>query len=226
MIALGLLVVIVMSALIFAVLYFSTIALVKVAGGMLDGAGSGRVPVTTRNALRDARQYAGMIRKTAKQCPPGLVSDRLNRTAQPVDDWLDDLKRLEQALGRLYGQRNLTREMRRTGVELEQLRRDIVLATTNNEIATLRSLLKSKKKHFAVLEELKAFQTQSELKIRKIASDLGATHAEMLLVVARGDFNEGRFRRMDENLQENMSGLRDIISVMDEMGYTTSAAVN
>jgi hypothetical protein len=85
--------------------------------------------------------------------------------------------------------------------------------------------MKSKKKHYAAIEELQSFQTQAELKIRKIASDLGATHAEILLVATRGDFSESRFNRLDENLQENMAGLRDIMSAMDEMGYMSGSAV-
>jgi hypothetical protein len=43
----------------------------------------------------------------------------------------------------------------------------------------------------------------------------------MLLVTARGDFNDNRFKRLDENLQDNLRSLRDIVAVMDEMGYSS-----
>ncbi len=62
------------------------------------------------------------------------------------------------------------------------------------------------------------------MKIRKIASDLGAAHAEMLLLATRGDFNENRFQRLDENMQENMSSLRDMLAAMDEISYVSRAA--
>ena len=78
---------------------------------------------------------------------------------------------------------------------------------------------KSKEQHLAALQELHHFQMQAELKIRKIASDLGATHAEMLLIVAKGDFNDNRFHRLDENLQEHVSSMRDMLAAMEEMGY-------
>ena len=83
--------------------------------------------------------------------------------------------------------------------------------------------MSSKKTQSAELEELQAFQNQSELKIRNIASDLGVAHTEMLLVTARGNFNDNRFQRLDENLQDNLTGLRDILSAMDDMGYTSTA---
>ncbi len=79
--------------------------------------------------------------------------------------------------------------------------------------------MNSKKQHLAALKKLELFQTQAELKIHKIASDLGATHAEVLLVVAKGDFNENRFRRLDENLQDNLTGVQDMLGAMEELGY-------
>ena len=214
--------------LILAIIYFSSVTTFKIAKAMFGDVGGGRIPSATRDALRDARQYAKLMRKTAYECPPGLVRDRMERTVQPVDDWLNNLKRLEQALVKLYAQRNLAREMRRANFEIEQLRREILMATSANEVASLRALVTSKKKHYSVLEELQRFQSEAELKIRKIASDLGTTHAEMLLVVTRGDFSEGRFRRMDESLQENLASLRDMVTVMDEMTYppNTTAAFN
>jgi hypothetical protein len=81
----------------------------------------------------------------------------------------------------------------------------------------------SKKQHQAALKELKSFQTQAELKIHRIASDLATTHAEMLLIVARGDFNDNRFKRLDENLQDHLAGLRDMLAAMDELGYSSAA---
>ena len=148
------------------------------------------------------------------------MRDRLNLTVKPVGDWLKNLTRLEQGLVKLYSQRNLNRELRQTGNEIENLRR-LLLSARGQEAAALNALKKSKEQHLATLQELQLFQTQAELKIRKIASDLGATHAEMLLIIARGDFNENRLRRLDANLQEHLSGMRDITAAMDEMGYSS-----
>jgi hypothetical protein len=46
----------------------------------------------------------------------------------------------------------------------------------------------------------------------------------MLLLATRGDFNENRFQRLDENMQENMSSLRDMLAAMDEISYVSRAA--
>jgi hypothetical protein len=46
----------------------------------------------------------------------------------------------------------------------------------------------------------------------------------MLLVTARGDFNENRIQRLDENLQDHVSSLRDMMAAMDEMGYSQATA--
>lgn len=180
------------------------------------------VPRSVMASLKESRRYGQLIVRTAQQYPPGPLRDRLDRLSKPVDQWLANLNRLEQGLRQLYGQRNLARERRQTKFEIDELRRRL-LTVDGNEAVFLRELMQSKQNHLAVLKELQGFQTQAELKIRKIASDLGATHAEMLLLVAKGDFNENRFRRLDENLQEHVSSMRDVLGAMEELGYTSAS---
>lgn len=210
-------------AVLLLVTYFGVMVAYKLFKIMLGGSSMlSSLPHSVKRPLREARDYAEKIKRTARQYPPGPMRDRLDRTVKPVDEWLDKLTKLEQALSKLYAQRNPARELRRTQFEVDQLRRQ-VLVSSRNDAAALRALMESKKKQCAVLEELLAFQNQAELKIRKIASDLGVAHTEMLLVTARGDFNDNRFQRLDENLQDNLSGLRDILAAMDDMSYSSKA---
>ena len=203
--------------------YFSVraaVAVVKSFGGETSFIS---MPMTVKQSLRDSRRYAKLIRQTVQQYPAGPMRDRLSLTIKPVDEWLANLDRLEKALSKLYAQRNLGRELRRVDFDIEQLRRQLLTANSV-QTKSLRALMKSKRNHRERLQELQAFQNQAELKIHQIASDLGTAHAEMLLVTSKGDFNDNRFRRLDENLQDNLSGLRDILSAMDDMGYTSGAA--
>lgn len=181
------------------------------------------LPRSIARSLKESRYYGSLIVQMAQQYPPGPVQDRLNLTLQPVDQWLTNLTRLEEGLAKLYSQRNLARELRQTKFEIEDLRRQL-LTVSGQDVPYMRELKKSKEQHLAALKDLQRFQTQAELKIRKIASDLGATHAEMLLIVARGDFNENRMQRLDENLQEHLAGMRDMLAAMDEMGYSSAAS--
>jgi hypothetical protein len=178
-----------------------------------------------KKSLRESRTYGRLIMHTLQQCPPGPLRDRLALAVRPVDEWLSNLTKLERSLERSYGQRNLKREVRQTEFEVSNLRRQL-LTVGQNEAASLRELMDSKKQHLSILQELQAFQNRAELKIQKIASDLGATHAEMVLIIARGDFNDNRLNRLDENLKEHVSGIRDMLHAMDEMGYTHKAAAH
>ncbi len=217
------LILLVLALLVLFAVYFSAKAAVTVAKSLGSGASFTVMPMTVKQSLRDSRRYAKLIKQTVQQQPAGPMRDRLSLTIKPVDEWLTNLDRLEKALSKLYAQRNLGRELRKVNFEIEQLRRQ-VLTANSMQVRSLRTLMKSKKNHRERLQELQAFQNQAELKIHQIASDLGTAHAEVLLVTSKGDFNDNRFRRLDENLQENLSGLRDILSAMDDMGYTSSAA--
>ena len=212
--------VIVMAFLVVLALVLFVVILIKGLGRKLIKAmRTTALPRVISKSLNESRHYGKLIIETAQQYPPGPMRDRLNRTAQPVRQWLTNLTRLEKGLLNLYSQRNLHRELRQTHYEIDVLRRQLLTANGQAAIG-LRSLKQSKEQHLATLQELHLFQTQAELKIRKIASDLGATHAEMLLIIARGDFNENRLSRLDENLQDHLSGMRDILRAMDDMGYS------
>jgi len=202
-----------------AFLYLSVRGVAKLA----DISGGASLPRSVKRSIRESRHYGRMITRAVKQCPPGPLKERLTLTIKPVDEWLSNLNKLEKGLEKAHGQRNLNRELRQVNLEIEQLRRQ-TLSAEEREVNYLHDLVESKRQHLRVLKELQAFQTQAELKIRKIASDLGATHAEILLIVARGDFNENRLNRLDENLQDHMSGMRDVLHAMDELGYSRSAA--
>jgi hypothetical protein len=178
------------------------------------------LPNSIARSLEESRRYGKLIIQTVQEYPPGPIRDRLNLTVQPVNKWLANLTRLEQGLAKLYSQRSPSRELRKTRNEIENLRRQLLIVR-GKEAAGLTALKLSKEQHLAALQELDIFQTQAELKIQKIASDLGATHAEMLLIIAKGDFNENRLRRLDANLQEHLSSMRDIVTTMDEMGYSS-----
>lgn len=203
--------------------YISAVVVFKFLKMMTGAMVISPLPTSIKRPLREAREYAQRIKRTAHYCPAGPMKDRLALTVKPVDEWLTNLGRLEQALSKLHVQHNLSREQRRVKLEIEQLRREL-LAAGKEELAALRALMDSKKKQRDVLQELMAFQNRAELKIRKIASDLATAHAEMLLVVTKGDFNDNRFQRLDENLQDNLTGLRDMVAVMDEMGYSSAAS--
>ncbi len=182
------------------------------------------LPRSVARPVAESRHYGRLITRVAQQYPAGPMRDRLDLTLKPVYQWLDNLNRLEQGLAKLYNQRNLDRDLRQTVFELDELRRRSLMALDEQETHHLRALLESKKQHLAALKELQAFRTQAELKIRKIASDLATTHAEMLLIVAKGDFNDNRFRRLDENLQEHLSSMRDMLAAMDELGYSRAVS--
>ncbi len=202
-----------------ALLYLSVRGVAKLA----DVSGGTSLSRPVKRSIRESRHYGRMITRAVKQCPPGPLQERLTLTIKPVDEWLAKLNKLEKGLEKANGQRNLSRELRQVDFEIEQLRRQ-TLSAEGREATYLHELVESKRQHLQVLKELQAFQTQAELKIRKIASDLGATHAEILLIVARGDFNENRLNRLDENLQDHLSGMRDVLQAMDELGYSRSAA--
>lgn len=203
--------------------YFSTAVIFKLLRVVFESWQISSLPGSMAQSLQDARNYAKRIKRMAQQYPPGPMQDRLNRMTHPVDEWLTNLNQLEQALTRLYKHQDVKRDLRRVTLEIEQIHRQL-LVSRDAEAASLRALIQSKKKHCAVLEELQAFRNQTELRIRKIASDLGAAYTEVTLVSAKGNFNDNRFQRLDDDLQDNLNSLRDILAAMDEMGYSSASA--
>ncbi len=178
-----------------------------------------RLPSVISKPLKEARYYAQLITQSTQECPSGPVRDRLNHTVSLAHESLESLQRLEQDMIKLYSHHDLNRDQTRTNFEIEHLKRQL-LTVTGREATLILELIKSRKEHLNALEELKSFQAEAVLKIRIIASDLATAHAEMLLIIAKGDFNNNRLRRLDENLQEHLGSLRDMVAVMDELSVT------
>ena len=76
------------------------------------------LPRSIKAPMRESYRYGDMIIQTAQQYPRGPMRDRLNLTLLPVNQWLANLARLEAGLAKLYSQRNLSRELRQTGLKL------------------------------------------------------------------------------------------------------------
>jgi len=182
------------------------------------------LPRSVSQSLQDARRYGYLMRKTVQQHPAGLIRDRLTHTLTPVDEWLNNLSRLEAGLRNLYGGHDLAHDLHRVTRELQNLQKRQSLAVSQREADGLRVLIQSMDQHLASLKELQDFQAQAELRVQRIASDLGATHADMLLIGAKGDFNDSRLRRLDESLQDRLANLKDMLDVMDEMGFSGNAS--
>jgi hypothetical protein len=215
----GFIVIVLLAIVALAVILFSVLG----AGKLTKALQGSSLPRSITKPVAESRHYGRLIMRVARQYPPGPLRDRLDLTLRPVNLWLENLNRLEQGLANLYSQRNLERELRQVAFDIDDLRRRSLMAV-DNEAKFLRELMQSKKQHQAALKQLQTFQTQAELRIRKIASDLATTHAEMLLIVAKGDFNQNRIHRLDENLQEHLAGLRDMLAAMDDLGYSSATS--
>jgi len=112
-------------AILLLITYFGAVIIFKLLKIMVDGASFSSLPHSVKRPLREARDYAEKIKRTARQYPSGPMRDRLDRTVKPVDEWLSSLNKLEQALTKLYSQRNPARELRRAQYEVAQLRRQM-----------------------------------------------------------------------------------------------------
>jgi len=182
-----------------------------------------RLPRAVTKSLREARQYSQQITTVVQECPPGPMRTHLNNlTMKHVQESIQNLDRLEQVLLKLYSHRNIKRELRQVHNEIEKTQKQIQRASMD-ELKLLRRLVQSKREQLVTLENIQAFQQQTELELRRIASDLNTTHAEMVLVVSKGNFNPKRFNRLDENLKEHLGSLRDMVTVIDELGYNQAS---
>jgi|GEM_PF-5290499 len=165
--------------------------------------------------LKESRYYANLIIESEKQCSPSQQK-RLSSTIETVNKLITSLIALEEHLRRIYSKHNLSKELKQTATELNDLQEQ--LRTADRKSAQiLNDLVNRKQKHLSVLNDIRDLQGQIELKIRQNATVLNNTHAEITLLMGRGELDSNQFNRLTEELRENSDSVMDLLETMEEM---------
>ena len=175
-----------------------------------------------RQWVNRALEYRGRIETNIRETRDGLLKDHLLDIADEMEHWI---RNVYQIAGRLdtYRSDPVIRQDRKS-VPLRVANLEQQLAQEKNPAVRgqIEETLQNKRTQLDHLERLDNAMQRAQLQLESTLSSLGTVYSQTLLVGAK-DIDSGRAKRLRQDIADQVVGLEDILTTMDEV-YLDSAA--
>ncbi len=170
-----------------------------------------------RRRIRKALEYRSSIEAVVQRTGEGLLRDTLAQTAQEVDDWLANIYSMAQRLDGFYRDRTIQHDLQRVPLEIDKYRRQLKKIDDDETLRQqTQRLLDAKQRQWESLKTLKDAMERAKLYMDNTQAALGTVYSQILLINAK-DIESGRARRLRKDISEEIKGLQDVLSAMDEV---------
>jgi len=175
-----------------------------------------------RNWMDRAFDYRGRIETNIRETNDGLLKDHLLDVADEIEQWIQNVYQIATRLDNYRNDAIITRDRQSVPMRVDQL--DKQLAQENDPAVRqqLETTLKNKRTQLEHLEKLDNSMQRAQLQLESTLSALGTVYSQTLLVGAK-DIDSGRAQRLREDIADQVQGLEDLLTTMDEV-YADSAA--
>ncbi|MFQ5613983.1 MAG: hypothetical protein ACE5H9_17820 [Anaerolineae bacterium] len=168
---------------------------------------------TLQDRLNKALEYWRQIDATVRASDRGILRDRLERTTNEIEDWVESIYRLAQRLDSYQQDRLIKRDLQAVPKTINDLRHRL----SDEDDPTVRSQLEQtiadKERQWQHLEKLQNTMEKAEYQMESTLSALGTVYSQLLLVGTRDDHAQ----RLQEEIHEQVSQLQDLTEAMDEI---------
>ena len=179
-----------------------------------------------RSMLNRALDYRQRIDAQVKKFPDGPMKVKLADVANQVEQWVGQIYTISKRLEHYHSDKVIQRDMVMVEQSLSELQRRRSLER-NPEIAQeLERTIAGRQDQLRSLRSLDTTMDRAELQLENTLTALGTVYSQALLIDAR-DVNSGRAQRLQENITEQVAGLQDMLSSIDEVygtNLTSSSA--
>lgn len=172
--------------------------------------------------VEEALDYRSRIESAIRDRRDSVLKDNLTRTAEQIDDWLENIYSLALRLDRYRSEREVLERDRRRGIErirqLEQKSREEEDEKVKQQIeVTVEGL----RRQIGTIERLENTMERAQLQLESTLSSLGTIYSQTMLVGAK-DIDSGRAKRLRHDITEEVKELDNILLAMDEV-YASGA---
>ena len=179
-----------------------------------------------RSMLNRALDYRQRIDAQVTKFPDGPMKVKLADVANQVEQWVGQIYTISKRLEHYHSDKVIQRDMVMVEQSLSELQRRRSLER-NPEIAQeLERTIAGRQDQLRSLRSLDTTMDRAELQLENTLTALGTVYSQALLIDAR-DVNSGRAQRLQENITEQVAGLQDMLSSIDEVygtNLTSSSA--
>ena len=168
-----------------------------------------------RERLQRALEYRRLIGDATFR-HTGAMRHSLEATASEINDWIEQIHRLARRMDSFEENEIINRDRRMVPHDLENLRRRLKIEEAPSVRAQLEEAIQTKETQLANLRSLENNIKRADIQLDHTLSALGTVYAQMQLLDAK-DIDSGRTRRLQQEIQDEVSSLEDTVAALDEV---------
>lgn len=172
--------------------------------------------VESRRHIEKALEYRAQIEAAVGRAREGLLRDNLAETAQEIDEWLENIYSLALRLDAFQNDRTIQQDLRSVPQSLDSYKRLLKSATDDKLRTQMQEVHDAKQAQWESLKNLQETMVRARLQMENTLTALGTVYSQMLLIGVK-DIDSGRAQRLREDIAEEIKGLHDVVSAMDEV---------
>jgi hypothetical protein len=166
--------------------------------------------------LNKALEYEALIISTVQHTREGVLHDRLARTIEPVDDWIEAIYRLASRLDGYEQNQVIKRDLRTVPLAVDNFNKRLAEEDDPAVQKTLRNTISDKERQWEHLSHLQNTMERAEYQLESTLAALGTVYAQLQAIDVRGA-EKGRTERLRQEIDEQVVQLQDLSEAMDEV---------
>jgi len=169
-----------------------------------------------RTQIAQAIAYRERIDKAVERFKDSASRERVKDVANQVDEWVH---RIYSLAARLDGFRNdsvIQNDRRMATDSIGQLEERFKRTVDPKVKTDIADTIDRRKAQLDNLNSLFTTMERAELQLENTLTSLGIVYSQVLLIDA-GDVNSSKTQRLSANIAEQVNGLQDVLSSMDEV---------
>jgi len=178
-----------------------------------------------RERLKRALEYRRLIAEAATRHGPAMRHS-IEATASELDAWIEQIYKLARRMDGFEENEIVSRDRRLAPQDLKNLRRRLENEEDAGVRDELQEAIQTKETQIANLRTLENFIKRADIQLDHTLSALGTVYAQVQLIDSK-DVDSARAKRLQANINEEITTLQDTISAIDEVqGYHSYLASN
>jgi hypothetical protein len=169
-----------------------------------------------------ALDYRGRIETNIRETRDGLLKDHLLDVADEIEHWIRNVYQIANRLDNYRSDPVIRQDRKSVPVRVANLEQELAQETNPAVRAQIEQTLQNKRTQLEHLERLSSAMQRAQLQLESTIAALGTVYSQTLLVGAK-DIDSGRAKRLRQDIADQVVGLEDILTTMDEV-YLDSAA--
>ena len=169
-----------------------------------------------RDKLIKAFEYRAQIAAAITRAKSGVLRDHLEQSASEIDGWIGGLWEVARRVDTFEGNRTIQQDLQAVPVAIRNYETRLKTEPNDEVRQQIQETLDARRAQWQTLQTLQSTIERGKLQMDQTLSSMGTVYSQLLLMDAK-DIDSGKYQRLQDDITEEVKGLRDIADAMDEV---------